>query len=155
MMKNQIGFFLSILFSTILLLFMILYFLYVNTIQPATLTGIATIQLEGLEYRSSNGFLDSLVYFEEVQVPVIDLYAGYYNQNIGNIIINQTINDTLYYLNQSTIYYFNFNGNQIGACVNKYPIYYNIYVNGEIERIEVCPPTLLLIYYYNIICSQS
>ncbi len=77
-MKNQVGFFLSILFSAILLLFMILYFLYVNTIQPATLTGIATIQMEGLEYKSSNGFLNSLIYFEGVQVPVIDLYAGYY-----------------------------------------------------------------------------
>jgi hypothetical protein len=156
-MKNQIGFFLSVLFSSMLLLFMILYFLYVNVLQPATLTGVATIQLTGLEYRSANGYLNSLIKFEGIEVPVIDIYAGYLeNKYLRSIILNQTMNDVIYYLNESsTILFFDFDGNVIGLCSYQTEIPYDIYINGKNQTIEVCPPTLLLIYYYNITCSQG
>ena len=155
-MKNQIGFFISLIFATILLIFTVFLVIYYEATQPQSLQGISSIELTGLEYKSANGFLDSLIYYEGIKVPAIDLYAGYYNNPyIQNIIINQTINDTIYYLNtSSTVLYFDFSNNQIGICVNKYPVSYSIYLNGKETSFYVCAPTLLLIYLYNITCQQ-
>ncbi|BFI73404.1 hypothetical protein YN1_3910 [Nanoarchaeota archaeon] len=152
--KSQIGFFLSLIISAILFLFMIIYLLYVSKNEPASLYGVASIQLEGLEYKSSNGYLNSLMYYDGIKVPVIDLYGGYYNnENLRDYIMNQTINDTIYYLNySSTILYFNFFGNQTGICYNGYLVSYHIYLDGKSILYQTCPPTTLSIYYYNITC---
>jgi hypothetical protein len=152
-MRIQIGFFLSFLavvIIVIVLLFIFLFntFLYGNP----TLNNIASLNAVGIEYKSANGFLDSLIYFDNVTVPAIDIYAGFNNNKaLDNYIINELINEELYYLNNSaTILSFYFNNNTIiGVCPNKEYINYYVYLNGKSYTFYVCPPTVLYNFYVN------
>ncbi|BBL45228.1 hypothetical protein MJ1_0049 [Nanobdella aerobiophila] len=155
-MKFQIGFFLSMLFVSMLLIFLVLYLIYQDTLQPASLNGIATLQLQGVEYQSSNGFLGSNIYFDGVYVPVIDILNGYnINNNANSYIYDQLYNDTInYFQDSSTLLAFDLNNNTLGVCYNMDYVNYNIYINGQTYNLEVCPPTLLAGYYYNISCVQ-
>jgi hypothetical protein len=151
-MKIQIGFFLS--FMVAILIIIVVFFIFIFGIFSygnPTLNNIADLNTVGIEYKSANGFLDSLIYFDNVTVPVIDIYAGFYNDTeLDNYIINELINDELYYLNNSaTILSFNLNDTSIGVCPNKEYIPYNVYLDGNFYTFYVCPPTVLYNFYVN------
>jgi len=152
-MKIQIGFFLS--FTIAVLIIIAIFFIFIFNIFSygnPTLNNIASLNAVGIEYKSANGFLDSLIYFDNVTVPVIDIYAGFNNdQELDNYIINELINDELYYLNNSaTILSFNLNNYiVIGVCPNKEYIPYNVYLDGNFYTFYVCPPTVLYNFYVN------
>ncbi|MGB9674687.1 MAG: hypothetical protein ACP5G1_03145 [Nanopusillaceae archaeon] len=154
-MKNQFGFFLSLIVSTALIILIIFIFLYQDLINPATLNAIAYLNLQGLEYKSANGFLESLIYYTNITIPAIDIYAGYYyNPHIREFIINETKKNVVFYFqNKSFLLYFNFDGEEVGLCYNKYVISYDLFINGENKTIYVCPPSFLITYYYNITCT--
>jgi len=152
-MKIQIGFFLS--FMVAILIIIVVFFIFIFGIFSygnPTLNNIADLNTVGIEYKSANGFLDSLIYFDNVTVPVIDIYAGFYNDTeLDNYIINELINDELYYLNNSATilsFYLN-NYTVIGVCPNKEYIPYNVYLDGELYTFYVCPPTVLYNFYVN------
>jgi hypothetical protein len=154
-MRIQLGFFLSFLITviiviTVLFVFLFNTFLYGNPV----LNNIASLNTVGVEYKSANGFLDSLIYFDNVTVPVIDIYAGFYNNKaLDNYIINELTNEELYYLNNSaTILSFYFDNNTIiGVCPNKEYINYTVYLNGTSYGFYVCPPTVLYNFYVNYV----
>ena len=152
-MKIQIGFFLSFIAAVIIVIVLLFIFLFnIFSYGNPTLNNIASLNAVGIEYKSANGFLDSLIYFDNVTVPVIDIYAGFNNNTaLDNYIINELVNEELYYLNNSaTILSFYFNNNTIiGVCPNKEYISYNVYFNGESYTFYVCPPTVLYNCYVN------
>jgi len=152
-MKIQIGFFLSFIAAVIIVIVLLFIFIFnIFSYGNPTLNNIAGLNAVGIEYKSANGFLDSLIYFDNVTVPVIDIYAGFYNNTaLDNYIINELANEELYYLNNSaTILSFYFNNNTIiGACPNKEYINYYVYLNGESYTFYVCPPTVLYNFYVN------
>jgi len=152
-MKIQIGFFLS--FMVAILIIIVVFFIFIFGIFSygnPTLNNIADLNTVGIEYKSANGFLDSLIYFDNVTVPVIDIYAGFYNdQELDNYIINELVNDELYYLNNSATilsFYLN-NYTVIGVCPNKEYIPYNVYLDDNFYTFYVCPPTVLYNFYVN------
>ena len=152
-MKIQIGFFLS--FMVAILIIIVVFFIFIFGIFSygnPTLNNIADLNTVGIEYKSANGFLDSLIYFDNVTVPVIDIYAGFYNDaELDNYIINELVNDELYYLNNSATilsFYLN-NYTVIGVCPNKEYIPYNVYLDGSFYTFYVCPPTVLYNFYVN------
>lgn len=137
-----------------ILIIIVVFFIFIFGIFSygnPTLNNIADLNTVGIEYKSANGFLDSLIYFDNVTVPVIDIYAGFYNDTeLDNYIINELINDELYYLNNSaTILSFNLNDTSIGVCPNKEYIPYNVYLDGNFYTFYVCPPTVLYNFYVN------
>jgi len=152
-MKIQIGFFLSFIAAVIIVIVLLFIFIFnIFSYGNPTLNNIAGLNAVGIEYKSANGFLDSLIYFDNVTVPVIDIYAGFYNNTaLDNYIINELANEELYYLNNSaTILSFYFNNNTIiGACPNKEYINYYVYLDGESYTFYVCPPTVLYNFYVN------
>jgi len=152
-MKIQIGFFLSFIAAVIIVIALLFIFLFnIFSYGNPTLNNIASLNAVGIEYKSANGFLDSLIYFNNVTVPVIDIYAGFNNNTaVDNYIINELANEELYYLNNSaTILSFHLNSNTIvGACPNKEYINYYVYFNGKAYTLYVCPPTVLYNFYVN------
>ena len=152
-MRIQIGFFLSFIAAVIIVIALLFIFLFnIFSYGNPTLNNIASLNVVGIEYKSANGFLDSLIYFNNVTVPAIDIYAGFNNNTaVDNYIINELANEELYYLNNSaTILSFYFNNNKIiGVCPNKEYINYNVYLNGESYTFYVCPPTVLYNFYVN------
>ncbi|PVU71276.1 hypothetical protein DDW05_01405 [Candidatus Nanobsidianus stetteri] len=152
-MRIQIGFFLSFLAVVIILIVLLFIFLFnVFSYGNPTLNNIASLNAVGIEYKSANGFLDSLIYFDNVTVPAIDIYVGFYNNTaLDNYIINELANEELYYLNNSaTILSFYFNNNTIiGVCPNKEYINYYVYLDGTSYTFYVCPPTVLYNFYVN------
>ena len=152
-MKIQIGFFLSFIVAVIIVIALLFIFIFnIFSYGNPTLNNIAGLNTVGIEYKSANGFLDSLIYFNNVTVPAIDIYAGFGNNKaLNNYIINELVNEELYYLNNSaTILSFYFNSNTIiGICPNKEYINYNVYLNGELYTFYVCPPTVLYNFYVN------
>ena len=152
-MRIQLGFFLSFLTVVIVLIVLLFIFLFsIFSYGNPTLNNIASLNAVGIEYKSANGFLDSLIYFDNVTVPAIDIYLGFYNNTaLDNYIINELANEELYYLNNSaTILSFYFNNNTIiGVCANKEYINYYVYLDGELYKLYVCPPTVLYNFYVN------
>jgi len=152
-MKIQIGFFLSFIIAVLIIISLLFIFIFSTfSYGNPTLNNIASLNAVGIEYKSANGFLDSLIYFDNVTVPVIDIYAGFNNNKaLDNYIINELANEELYYLNNSaTILSFYFNNNAIiGVCPNKEYIDYNVYLNGKLYTFYVCPPTVLYNFYVN------
>jgi hypothetical protein len=152
-MKIQIGFFLSFIAAVIIVIALLFIFLFnVFSYGNPTLNNIASLNTVGIEYKSANGFLDSLIYFNNVTVPAIDIYMGFNNNTaLDNYIINELANEELYYLNNSaTILSFYFNNNTIiGVCPNKEYINYYVYLDGESYTFYVCPPTVLYNFYVN------
>ncbi|MFP3166935.1 MAG: hypothetical protein RXQ68_00695 [Candidatus Nanopusillus sp.] len=152
-MRIQIGFFLSFLAAVIIVIALLFIFLFnVFSYGNPTLNNIASLNTVGIEYKSANGFLDSLIYFDNVTIPVIDIYAGFNNNTaLDNYIINELANEELYYLNNSaTILSFYFNNNTIiGVCPNKEYINYYVYLDGILYTFYVCPPTVLYNFYVN------
>ena len=152
-MKIQIGFFLSFIIAVLIIISLLFIFIFnIFSYGNPTLNNIASLNAVGIEYKSANGFLDSLIYFDNVTVPVIDIYAGFNNDTeLDNYIINELANEELYYLNNSaTILSFYFNNNTIiGVCPNKDYINYDVYLNGTLYILSVCPPTVLYNFYVN------
>ena len=152
-MRIQIGFFLSFIIAILILISLFFIFIFnIFSFGNPTLNNIASLNAVGIEYKSANGFLDSLIYFNNVTVPVIDIYAGFNNNKaLDNYIINELANEELYYLNNSaTILSFYFNNNAIiGVCTNKEYIDYNVYFNGNLYTFYICPPTVLYNFYVN------
>ena len=152
-MRIQIGFFLSFIIAILIVISLFFIFIFnIFSFGNPTLNNIASLNAVGIEYKSANGFLDSLIYFNNVTVPVIDIYAGFNNNKaLDNYIINELANEELYYLNNSaTILSFYFNNNTIiGVCPNKEYINYNVYLNGKSYTFYVCPPTVLYNFYVN------
>jgi len=152
-MRIQIGFFLSFIAAVIIVIALLFIFLFnIFSYGNPTLNNIASLNVVGIEYKSANGFLDSLIYFNNVTVPAIDIYAGFNNNTaVDNYIINELANEELYYLNNSaTILSFHLNSNIIiGACPNKEYINYYVYFNGKAYTFYVCPPTVLYNFYVN------
>jgi len=160
-MKLQIGFFLSFIAAVIIVVAIFFIFIFnIFSYGNPTLNNIASLNAVGIEYKSANGFLDSLIYFDNVTVPVIDIYAGFNNNTeLDNYIINELANEELYYLNNSaTILSFYFNNDTIiGVCPNKEYIDYNVYFNGKSYTFYICPPTVLYNFYvnYSVISNYS
>jgi len=151
-MRIQIGFFLSFLIAVIIVITLLFIFLFnVFSYGNPTLNNIASLNTVGIEYKSANGFLDSLIYFNNVTVPAIDIYIGFNNNTaLDNYIINELANEELYYLNNSaTILSFYLNDTIIGVCPNKEYINYYIYLDGTPYIFNVCPPTVLYNFYVN------
>jgi len=152
-MRIQIGFFLSFIIAVLIIIALLFIFIFnIFSYGNPTLNNIASLNTVGIEYKSANGFLDSLIYFDNVTVPVIDIYAGFNNNKaLDNYIINELANEELYYLNNSaTILSFYLNSNTIiGVCPNKEYIDYNVYLNGKSYTFYVCPPTVLYNFYVN------
>ena len=151
-MRIQIGFFLSFLIAVIIVITLLFIFLFnVFSYGNPTLNNIASLNTVGIEYKSANGFLDSLIYFNNVTVPAIDIYIGFNNNTaLDNYIINELANEELYYLNNSaTILSFYLNNAIIGVCPNKEYINYYVYLDGESYTFNVCPPTVLYNFYVN------
>jgi hypothetical protein len=152
-MKIQIGFFLSFIIAVLIIISLLFIFIFnIFSYGNPTLNNIASLNAVGIEYKSANGFLDSLIYFDNVTVPVIDIYTGFNNDTeLDNYIINELANEELYYLNNSaTILSFYFNNDAIiGVCPNKEYIDYNVYLNGNLYTFYVCPPTVLYNFYVN------
>jgi len=151
-MKIQIGFFLSFIIAVLIIISLLFIFIFnIFSYGNPTLNNIASLNAVGIEYKSANGFLDSLIYFDNVTVPAIDIYAGFNNDTeLDNYIINELANEELYYLNNSaTILSFYLNDTSIGVCPNKEYIDYNVYFNGKSYTFYVCPPTVLYNFYVN------
>jgi hypothetical protein len=151
-MRIQIGFFLSFVIAILIIIALLFIFIFnIFSYGNPTLNNIASLNAVGIEYKSANGFLNSLIYFNNVTVPVIDIYAGFNNNKaLNDYIINELTNNVLYYLNNSaTIITFYLDNTIIGVCPNKEYIDYNVYLNGKLYTFYVCPPTVLYNFYVN------
>jgi len=66
-MKIQIGFFLSFIAAVIIVIVLLFIFIFnIFSYGNPTLNNIAGLNAVGIEYKSANGFLDSLIYFDNV-----------------------------------------------------------------------------------------
>jgi hypothetical protein len=152
-MRIQIGFFLSFVIAVIIIITLFFIFIFsIFSFGNPTLNNIASLNAVGIEYKSANGFLSSLIYFNNVTVPVIDIYAGFHNNKaLNGHIINELTNNALYYLNNSAtiITFYLDNSTIIGVCPNRGYIEYVVYLNGKPHKFYVCPPTVLYNFYVN------